>query len=490
VLFNSAEYILLFLPLTILVYFSLNKNRYLLAAKVWLVMASLVFYAYWNVDYLSLLLFSVFFNYALGTVLGDLRQRSKKVLVFGIFVNISLLGYFKYAGFFIENLQWITGYDVGFFHIALPLAISFFTFQQIAYLVDSYRGETKEYNFINYALFVTFFPQLIAGPIVHHREMMPQFAKLRNLLPDWKNISLGVFIFSLGLFKKVMIADTLAVYANQVFDGAATLSFSDAWIGSLSYTFQLYFDFSGYSEMAIGAALLLNIRLPVNFNSPYKSSNIQEFWNRWHMTLSRWLRDYIYIPLGGNRVGEFRTMTNIFLVFLLGGLWHGAAWTFVLWGMMHGLANLGMRIIRLLNIKIHRFIAWSLTFLFVNFTWVFFRAEDIGAAQRMIKGMFAFNAIGSWSSMTIQFYWLLFSAFIVFLIPNVLEVSGYVKNHVKPKGDIKKHLFLKQIGTDLFGAAFTFKNSVVWAILISVLMIISLTKLFTVPVTEFLYFNF
>lgn len=234
----------------------------------------------------------------------------KTILIFGIVFNLSLLGYFKYTDFFLSNFNGIFGADIPLMHIALPLAISFFTFQQIAYLVDSYRNETKEYDFLNYALFVTFFPQLIAGPIVHHKEMMPQFASTWNKVKNYKNIALGIFIFSIGLFKKVVIADTFAVWATNGFDKAEVLTFFEAWATSLSYTFQLYFDFSGYTDMAIGAALLFNIKLPINFNSPYKATNIQDFWRRWHITLSRFLRDYVYIPLGGNRHGKLKNYTT------------------------------------------------------------------------------------------------------------------------------------------------------------------------------------
>jgi len=272
--------------------------------------------------------------------------------------------------------------------LALPLAISFFTFQQIAYLVDSYRGQTSEYDFLNYALFVTFFPQLIAGPIVHHAEMMPQFASKWNLIKRYRNISLGLFIFSVGLFKKVVIADTFAVWANTGFDDSEVLSFVDAWATSLSYTFQLYFDFSGYTDMAIGSALLFNIKLPINFNSPYKSLTIQDFWRRWHITLSNFLRDYIYIPLGGNRKGDFRVYVNLLATFVIGGAWHGAGWTFILWGGLHGLALITHRIWSQAGLGMPRLLAWFITFNFVNIAWVFFRARDWNDAMKVLSGMF------------------------------------------------------------------------------------------------------
>ena len=331
-LFNSYEFLFVFLPVTFFVYFFLNKKRLVLASKGFLVFASLLFYSWWNISYLPLILSSVLFNYVIGNILanGKYKQISKKItLAFGIIFNLSMLGYFKYSDFFIENINYILTSNYELLNLILPLAISFFTFQQIAYLVDSYRGETKEYDFLNYVVFVTFFPQLIAGPIVHHKEMMPQFSRKRNLFKSHKNITLGIFIFLVGLFKKVVIADTFAIWATDGFDHQPMLTFIEAWITSLSYTMQLYFDFSGYTDMAIGAALLFNIRLPINFNSPYKALNIQDFWQRWHITLSRFLRDYVYLPLGGNRSGRLITHRNYLTVFLLGGFWHGAAWTFI-----------------------------------------------------------------------------------------------------------------------------------------------------------------
>jgi len=340
------------------------------------------------------------FNYIIGNSLNtesgtDHNKFSKKsLLTLGIISNLALLGYFKYTDFTIDNLNyWIFTDDIPNLNLALPLAISFFTFQQISYLVDSYRQETKEYDFLNYALFVTFFPQLIAGPIVHHKEMMPQFAKTRNKVKNYKNIAMGLFIFSIGLFKKVVIADAFAIWATAGFDVATTLNFLEAWATSLSYTFQLYFDFSGYTDMAIGLALLFNIRLPINFNSPYKATSIQDFWRRWHITLSRFLKDYIYIPLGGNRKGEFRTYINLMATFILGGIWHGAGWTFVFWGFLHGLALVIHRAWSTLGFKLWTWFAWLITFNFINIAWIFFRAKDWDSAIKVLSSMFDVNNI-------------------------------------------------------------------------------------------------
>ena len=392
-LFNSYIFIFFFLPFTFFFYFYLNKKRLTEAAKAFLALASLFFYSWWNIMYLPLILISMGVNYTMGkyisrTKSGNRHKRRKILLAAGIVFNLSLLGYYKYADFFIDNINALLHSHFGLLHLALPLAISFYTFQQIAYLVDSYRLETKEYDFLNYAVFVTFFPQLIAGPIVHHAEMMPQFSKSGNKIINYRNISAGLFVFAMGLFKKVVIADTFAQWANLGFDQAAALTMTDAWMTSLSYTFQLYFDFSGYTDMAIGAALLFNIKLPINFFSPYKALSIQDFWRRWHITLSRFLRDYLYIPLGGNRKSGSRTYLNLFLTFLLGGIWHGAGWTFVLWGALHGLAMMLHRAWQKAGVPMHSILAWFLTFNFINVTWVFFRAKDFDDALKVLHGMF------------------------------------------------------------------------------------------------------
>ena len=394
--FSSFEFIFLFLPITFCIYFYLNKNRLAVGSKYFLVLASLFFYSWWNILYLPLILASMLFNYFVGNRLASTKRRSssrKLLLVTGIVSNLLLLGYFKYADFFIVNVNYVLASDIGLLDLALPLAISFFTFQQIAFLSDSYNGETGDYSFVNYAIFVTFFPQLIAGPIVHHKEMMPQFANLRNNYINYRNVSLGLFIFGIGLFKKIVIADSFAVFANNGFNDTEAITLFEAWATSLSYSFQLYFDFSGYCDMAIGAALLFNIKLPVNFNSPYKSFDIQDFWRRWHMTLSRFLRDYIYIPLGGNRVANFRVYLNLMTTFIIGGFWHGAGWTFLFWGFLHGLAIAMHRAWSGLGIKLWSWCAWLLTFNFVNFAWIFFRAEEWDDAINIVEGMIGLNGI-------------------------------------------------------------------------------------------------
>nr|WP_301553521.1 MBOAT family protein [Desulfuribacillus stibiiarsenatis] len=372
-------------------YFLLNKIRWITVAKGWLVISSLFFYSWWNVSYLPLIIGSMVFNYIIGKILTKWQFGLRKgILALGIAFNVGLLGYYKYSNFFLTNMNAVFTTNVPLLKLALPLAISFFTFQQIAYLVDAYRQETKQYDFLSYALFVTFFPQLIAGPIVHHKEMMPQFEQLRNKLVNYRNIATGLFVFCIGLFKKVVIADTFAIWATYGFDEAVSLTMLEGWIVSLSYTFQLYFDFSGYADMAIGIALLFNIRLPINFHSPYKATSIQDFWRRWHMTLGRFLTQYVYIPLGGNRLGKFRTYLNLFFVFLISGLWHGAGWTFVFWGFLHGMAIVIHRLWKANGYTLNRYIAWFLTFQFVNISWVFFRAQEWADAMKVLKAMFVF----------------------------------------------------------------------------------------------------
>ncbi|MDY0046301.1 MAG: MBOAT family protein [Thauera propionica] len=395
-LFTSLTYVFLFLPASFGVYFWLNRCRLVVAARAWLVAASLFFYAWWNPVYLPLILLSVLVNHVLGNEIGRRRGANGKrvrgpgaqaVLMLGISVNLVVLGFFKYADFFVHNVNLASGAGLDLPGIVLPLAISFFTFQQIAYLVDCYREGPLEYDLPNYALFITFFPQLIAGPIVHHREMMPQFAAKAGLVRRYDNIAAGLFLFSVGLFKKVVIADSFAVWAAPGFDDGVVLNFFEAWVTSLSYTFQLYFDFSGYTDMALGAALLFNIRLPANFDSPYKSCDIRDFWRRWHMTLSRFLRDYLYIPLGGSRHGVIRTYLALVVTFLLGGFWHGASWMFVTWGALHGGAAVAHRLWGSLGLRMPDWMGWVLTFNFVNLAWVFFRAPDLEAAMRILRGM-------------------------------------------------------------------------------------------------------
>jgi D-alanyl-lipoteichoic acid acyltransferase DltB (MBOAT superfamily) len=396
-LFNSHLFLFAFLPVTLLGFFAFGRRREW--AGIWLALASLFFYGYWNIAYIPLLLASIAVNYAFGVSIG---RGSKRLLPLGILFNLILLGYYKYAHFFLENIDQLTGAGWQIGKIVLPLGISFFTFTQIAYLMDVYREEAKEYSFAHYLLFVTYFPHLIAGPILHHKEMMPQFSHPETYRPRFENFSVGTTIFFAGLFKKVILADGIAGYVAPVFGAHASgvdPSFVDAWCGALAYTCQLYFDFSAYSDMAVGVSRLFGITLPVNFYSPYQAVNIIEFWRRWHMTLSRFLRDYLYFPLGGNRKGKFRRYANLMATMLLGGLWHGAGWTFVIWGALHGIylcINHGWIAFKeKLSIPsfglLDRLFGRILTFLAVVIGWVFFRADSLDSALSVLRGMMGLN---------------------------------------------------------------------------------------------------
>lgn len=401
-LFNSYEFIFVFLPITFFVYFYLNHKRLTGASKWFLVCSSLFFYSWWNIIYLPIILTSVIINFALGVSLSKTSNNEQKtyskktILIFGIISNLSLLVYFKYTDFLIENFNFAFNSNTELLHLALPLAISFFTFQQIAYLIDSYRRKTKEYNFINYALFVTFFPQLIAGPIVHHEEMMPQFAKAKNKVKNYRNISAGIFIFSIGLFKKVIIADTFAVLATEGFDIATTLNLFEAWVTSLSYTFQLYFDFSGYADMAIGLALLFNINLPINFYSPYKSTSMIQLWSRWHITLTKFVTEYIFktIISSFNKYSSSKGLLTIFISMLIIGFWHGASWMFILFGSIHGLGLVINHIWRRkVKIPINKYLGWLITFNTINLSLVLFRAQEMNDAIKVYSSMFSLQNI-------------------------------------------------------------------------------------------------
>ena len=400
-LFNTHNFIFVFLPLVLAGFYFIGKYAGHRIVVIWLILSSLFFYGWWNPYYLGLILGSLIFNYISAVKLSKNLHNQKFILIIGISVNLILLFYFKYFYFFVSNISTHLGLFFNLDTIILPLAISFFTFQQITFLVDSFKGKIKEYNFLYYALFVTFFPQLIAGPIVHHSEMLPQFIRNRTFRVKAENLSIGITIFAIGLFKKVVLADNIAVYATPVFNAAeigSPITFFDAWAGAFSYSFQLYFDFSGYSDMAVGLARMFGVRLPINFNSPYKATSIIEFWRRWHITLSRFLKNYLYIPLGGNRLGEARRMGNLMITMLLGGLWHGAGWTFLIWGGLHGLylvVNHSIHKLIPLNKtgKLRKIFGWLFTMLAVVVAWVPFRAESLEGAIYMLRSMSGLNDI-------------------------------------------------------------------------------------------------
>ncbi|MBN2238210.1 MAG: MBOAT family protein [Dehalococcoidales bacterium] len=405
-LFNSYEFFFVFLPVSLFGYHLLGNRGYFKLAVYFLIVASLVFYGWYNPIYVLLIIGSIIFNYLIGRIL----QRNKSVmgqkplLTLGVIVNILLLGYFKYANFAINSVNTAFGTEITLNQIILPLAISFFTIQQIAYLVDSYRGEITSHNFTDYTLFVIFFPKLISGPIVRFKEMLPQ--NLQENIPrlTLENFTVGFTIIFLGLFKKVILADSIGLYADTVFNIASEggiLTFFSTWAGALSYTFQLYFDFSGYCDIGIGLGLLFGIRLPLNFYSPYKATGVIDFWRRWHITLSRFLQDYLYIPLGGNRKGFPKQILFLLIVMAVAGLWHGDGWTFIIWGVLHGLYLVINHIYRRIKQQIS-VPAWEsgrlmtavsvfITFIAVTVAWVFFRADTVRAAVSVLKGMIGMN---------------------------------------------------------------------------------------------------
>lgn len=392
-LFNSLEFIFLYVPIVVTVFFILgryNKKQY---ATAWLVFASFFFYGYWDVRYVPLLLVSIIFNYLVGKKL-EFEKNKKFWLWLGILVNISMLAYFKYMDFFLESVNMILG--VSYFelmHIVLPLGISFFTFTQTAYLIDVYRGDTKNTSFIVYCEFVTIFPHLIAGPIINHRKMIPQFLADTTFKVDYRNMALGIGLFSMGLFKKTVIADKLAVVASDVFSNVSSIGMIEAWLGAIAYTFQLYFDFSGYSEMAMGLGLMLNLTLPQNFNSPYKATSVIDFWRRWHMTLGGWVKEYLYISMGGNRHGQLNKLRNLFVSMVIIGLWHGAGWTFIVWGALHGLFLMINHLWRNVEYQLPGIANWCITFLCIVIGWVFFRADSVSDAVQIINKMLDINSL-------------------------------------------------------------------------------------------------
>ena len=464
-LFNSFEFIFLFLPIVFIGYFALSKfSRQAGIPNLWLLVASLTFYGWNTPGNVILILCSILVNFTLGTSMERTEQKTRKktLLIVGVVFNICLLGYYKYTDFLIENFNLVAGTNYNLLYIILPIGISFFTFQQIAFLVDIYKNEISEYNFLSYSVFVSFFPQLIAGPIVHHKEMMPQFKKKETSSISWFNLSKGVFVFNMGLAKKLVIADTFGKIATLGYGSSGMLTPAEGWITSLAYSGQLYFDFSGYSDMAIGLGLLFNIQLPQNFWSPYKSTSIKDFWRRWHITLSRFLRDYIYIPFGGNRKGVSRTHINLMLTFVIGGIWHGAGWTFVFWGFLHGGALVVHSLFQRTKIQLPNVVSIILTFLFVNAAWVFFRAESWQSAIEVLASMSGIqNPVNDFKLIN-SFYdapiWLIGVVFV--FMPN----------------------------TNQFAERFKLNNFFAWAIIL--LTLLNLTFLNSSIKQEFLYFDF
>ena len=457
----------------------------------WTILCSLFFYAFWNIIYLPLLIGSMLFNYACGRWIAAGRKQGRKRIAFGVAVNLALLGYFKYTNFFVGVANSVTGSHWQVAEIALPLAISFFTFQQIAWLMDQYRGEAARCDFKEYICAVAFFPHLIAGPLVQYNEMIPQFQQPGAFSLSWDKAATGLFLIGCGVFKKIVIADSLSPYVAVCFDRLDVVTPIQAWTATLSCHMQIYFDFSGYSDIAIGSALLLGIRLPDNFRSPYKAASIREFWQRWNITLGRFFTRYLYIPLGGSRISFTRSCVNIFLVMFLCGLWHGAGYGFILWGIAHGSAMVVNRVWAHHGLKMNRFLGVFITFTFVTLTVVLFRSRDMTATLKMFRGMVGLDGVSlpqglqalmpgawniqylgtaelfgsAWPELRPVLYAFAASFVLVFLFKEALVVWENVVKRSSPLA---------------YGLSFS----------AAVLLLISFYKMVMIPYTEFIYFNF
>lgn len=514
-LFNSFIFIFVFLPITITVFFWLGRRSHAWAAG-WLALTSLFFYGYWDYRYIPLLIASISFNYFIGLHIAQtIMPARKRWLIVGVSSNLLLLAYFKYANFFLETISFVGNNGLPSLDIILPIGISFYTFTQVAFLVDTYQGKVKEYRFVHYLLFVTYFPHLIAGPVLHHKEMMPQFSDERIYKYSSENFAVGLTIFCIGLAKKVLIADNLAPFASPLFENPESPSLLLAWGGVLAYSFQLYFDFSAYSDMAIGISRLFGVRLPLNFDSPYKAENISEFWRKWHMTLSRFLRDYLYFPLGGNRVGTFNRYRNLMIVMLLGGMWHGAGWNFIIWGGLHGLYLVTHHTWAKVSRSLHfpsdsdtwKLSATIITFTSVCFAWVFFRSPDLATSWEIVQGMSGGfgvglpeavgSRLGAFGSMLedlgVTYYlgggtrfienwiWILLAAAIAFLLPNTQQIT----RQFEPALDFFP---TAQPSLSRLASWLTWLPSPRWAMFLGSLAVASLLSL-NRP-NEFLYFQF
>lgn len=503
--FSSLEFIYLFLPPVFIMFLILRHLRWEKGIIWWLIISSLAFYAWWSPLHLILLLASVSVNYALHRMI--LRKKSKTILTIGIIANLATLGYFKYADFMINNFNGITGSETPLLHIVLPLAISFFTFQQISFLYDTYVGQISECDFAKYCLFVVFFPQLIAGPIVLQKHTIPQFTMAVFQKRIFVNLSVGGTLFVIGLFKKIVLADAVAPISNAVFSLAETgepVPMEAAWMGIVAYSFQIYFDFSGYCDMALGLARIFGIRLPLNFNSPYKALNIVDFWSRWHITLSTFLRNFLYIPMGGNRKGPVRRYVNLAATMLLGGLWHGASWNFVFWGLLHGfylsvnhawtVFVSGGRELHILPPVVSRFLAQCVTLLSVMVAWVFFRAETFTGAGAVLRGMFGFSIypdLNLWANIMTDsgLFWIAAVVLTMGVVwaPNSVEIARNYRPIIGAKTFMKK-----AYGLSLrFREKIQWRPTARWSSALLVVGLVSLTQIYRlVELTEFIYFNF
>lgn len=414
--FNSYIFVLIFLPVTIIIYHTLNKYRYYNCAKISLILLSLVFYSYYNFSLLFLITASVTGNFICYKLIREAKKDNTRKFICVLFciLNLIMLFYFKYFNFFIENINYIFAKNILVERIILPLGISFFTFQQLSFIVDIYKNKEINYSFIDYFLYIVFFPQLVAGPIVLHNELIPQINDPKKKSINYDNMYKGIYLLGFGLVKKVIIADNLSKVVNYGLLNIQNLGTINTCILILSYTLQIYIDFSAYSDMATGISKFFNLNLPQNFNSPYKSLSINEFWKRWHMTLTRFFRTYVYIPLGGNKKGTLITYRNMFIVFLLSGIWHGANWTFIWWGILHGIMMIVEKKNYKLFNKIPNYFRWIFTFVFINITFILFRADTISHFLQIIEELFNFTSLKPNLSMIISMY---ITELILFITP-------------------------------------------------------------------------
>jgi len=498
--FYSFEFLFLFLPITLGLFFLTEIKFGRRPAIIFLVMSSLVFYGVWNPAYLALLSLSILFNYYLGHYLQ--KHASRLLMWLGVAANLCVLGYYKYANFFLDTIDALAGTSWQIEQIILPLAISFYTFQQIAWLVDSYskRVDTKTEGFWHYALFVSFFPQLIAGPIVHHTEMMPQFAKDSTFRPRWDSLAIGLTIFIIGLTKKVVIADELAAIATPVFTEAetGTVALTSAWMAAFCYTFQVYFDFSGYSDMAIGLARMFNIRLPMNFRSPFKATSIIDLWAGWHITMTRFFQTYVYMPLSimffrietkWFKKGSLSIYVSTFITFLAIGFWHGANWTYLIFGFMHGCFVLINHMWRNMQKNYNfsalpKFIGCGLTFFVFMLSCVIYRAENLDIAGVMYQAMFQPDIIANEVYQLEKLILVALIAIAAFTMPNTQQIMQRYRPVINTS-------LLKRLSRHSIFYRMIWRPTALWGAIILALYIMCLNTLMDAGrVQEFIYFQF
>ena len=530
-LFNSYAFLLCFLPISLTTFYQIAKQKKQNLSKYWLILVSLIFYGWWQPSLLFFLAFSISINYGLSIFIikqNVLNIKSNFWLTIGVFFNLFLLGYFKYFNFFVESFNYSLNTNFSFTNIIVPLGISFITFEQISYLVDASKGKNSNHNFLNYCLFITFFPKLVSGPIIRYKELIPQFTDKSNLLFDSENISVGITIFTVGMFKKLVFADRLAPYTLMIYSAAGDgvhLTFAEAWIGVLALYLQLYFDFSGYSDMAIGVARMFGIKLPLNFDSPYKASNINQFWTRWHMSLTRFFRDYLYFPLS-KKLKTFsltlqqQTVVNIMITMTLTGIWHGSGWNFLIWGALHGLYLSCYQIWRNWRKNKgwdskndrwwYRLIAWGLTFFAWTFALVLAKTKTLAAAVVVWRGMLGLNGISIppflqdrlsfLKSLGIQFDGLMpnFSTQASTVLPLIfilMVVVWFTPNTQQWMGQYSPALdyfsLKKALNTkNQFWQKLQWQPKTKWAITITIMTIYSLHVLSLSQSNRFIYFNF